>query len=152
MKTVDRKRVELGILHLRDNVLALIERNGLVDSGRGDVRGEFAILRRKPEPLQRRIDVASQLPQFPSGIDTGPQHARLAGIWKPSQPVQANAETGTRRYVRQRFLELVKPRFGPLADEPGRDVQIIGGNPLQMSSPPQSPQHPRPDVFATVWH
>src|SRR5260370_7348189 len=126
MKTVDCKRVEVGILHLRDNVLEFIERDRLLDSGQGNVRGEFALLRRKPEPLQRRIDVASQLPQFPSGIDTGPQHARLAGIWKPSEPMQANAETGTRRYIRQRFPQLAKPRFAPLPHSPSRDLRILG--------------------------
>src|ERR1039457_3443665 len=64
IKMAGRERSDFAGLDLRHHFVKLVERDRLLDAGQLEVWRKFAIhLRGQTEPFERRVNIASQLPQ-----------------------------------------------------------------------------------------
>src|ERR1700730_6879190 len=91
VETFDRQRAgpELGMRGEKGGELV---KRRLVEPGQGDVRREFARLRRQPDATQRLLDLVAQRDQLGAALDPDPKAPRLVSTAENTRPGELQGE------------------------------------------------------------
>src|SRR3989449_9849853 len=134
----------------------------------GHMRRERARLALEPEPGERGVYTTRELHQrVGPSPHARPDHARARRRWVYAEPGDVRLERGEpRRRPGERHDELRRPRLADPAQEPEREVEVLGGDPGDVASHAAQPldggtergpdrliesnRHERPDLVDRV--
>src|SRR5438552_3695577 len=113
-KTLDRQRVGAELRMRREIAGELVERR-LMEPRQGDVRREFARLRRQPNANQRLLDLVAQRNQLGAALDPYPEAARLVTTAENAGPGKLQRKAAGSQSS-QRFVDIGCDILSCLAD------------------------------------
>ncbi len=120
---------EGGAVEVLDFLGEVFQTAGLLDAGEGEVRGVGARFGLDAERGEGGVGVLGERGEERVGLDANPEHAGALTVGEEFDLTQLDGDRRTRGQVGQRRDEFGEAVFGPLADEFGGDVEILGSAP-----------------------